>query len=40
MVISAVFFFIYISTRMSPIVAPAFKDYDIVIERADHSRLA
>ncbi|KXT63257.1 hypothetical protein LACDD01_00112 [Lactococcus sp. DD01] len=31
MVVSAIFFILYISTKMSPIAASAYKDYDFTI---------
>ncbi|EME3544700.1 hypothetical protein [Enterococcus faecium] len=37
-VISFIFFFIYMSTKMSPIAAPAIKNYDFVIEESDKQK--
>lgn len=37
-VISSIFFIIYGSTKMSPIAAPAIKNYDFVIEESDKQK--
>ncbi|EGO2596461.1 hypothetical protein ACQUMI_001869 [Enterococcus faecalis] len=36
MVVSAIVFILYVSTKMSPIAAPAYKDYDFIITKNDN----